>query len=136
MLETLFGISVGITLTDLGVLTAITTIVVQVLKSILPKKFPTKALTTIVALALTVTLVILGFGAGIVNIVIGVLAGFVVAFISMNGFDSLKDIWTRFTLGAASLDNYDTADEEDVETMEYADGENEVLNEDEMSGED
>jgi hypothetical protein len=105
------------------------------LKSVLPKKFPTKALTTIVALALTVTLVIIGFGAGVVNIVTGVLAGFIVAFVSMNGFDSLRDIWTRFTLGAASSDNNDTADEEDVETMEYADGENEVLEEDEMSGE-
>lgn len=136
MLETLFGISVGITLSDLGVLTALTTILVEVLKTILPKKFPTKALTVIIGLTLTLVLVILGFGAGVTNIVIGTLAGLVVAFISMNGFDALKDIWERFTVkGIAKqlMENHD--DEEDVETMEYSEGENEVLEEDEIEGE-
>ena len=65
MLETLLGIQVGVTLADLGAMTALVTIVVQVLKSVLPKKFPTKALTVIVALATSLTLVLLSFGAGI-----------------------------------------------------------------------
>lgn len=98
MLESLFGISVGITLSDLGVLTALTTIVVQVLKSILPKSFPTKILTVIIGLVLTIGLIITGFGFSFTNIGIGILAGFVVSFVSMNGFDSLKDIWQRFTM--------------------------------------
>jgi hypothetical protein len=33
--------------------------------------------------------------------VIGIISGFVVAFISMEGFDSLRNIWTRFTLKPA-----------------------------------
>lgn len=136
MLETLFGIQVGITLSDLGVLTALTTILVEVLKTILPKKFPTKALTVIIGLTLTLVLVILGFGAGVTNIVIGTLAGLVVAFISMNGFDALKDIWERFTVkGIAKQLMENSTDEEDVETMEYSEGENEVLEEDEIEGE-
>lgn len=98
MLESLFGISVGITLSDLGVLTALTTIVVQVLKSILPKSFPTKILTVIIGLVLTIGLIITSFGFSFTNIGIGILAGFVVSFVSMNGFDSLKDIWQRFTM--------------------------------------
>ena len=137
MLETLFGISIGITLSDLGVLTALTTVLVEVLKTILPKKFPTKALTIIVGLTLTLVLVILGFGAGVTNIVIGTLAGLVVAFISMNGFDALRDIWKRFTINGIAeqlMESHDD-DEEDVETMEYSEGENEVLEEDEIEGE-
>ena len=136
MLETLFGIQVGITLSDLGVLTALTTVLVEVLKTILPKKFPTKALTVIIGLTLTLVLVILGFGAGVTNIVIGTLAGLVVSFISMNGFDALKDIWERFTVKGITkqlIENHD--DEEDVKTMEYSEGENEVLEEDEIEGE-
>lgn len=122
MLESLFGISVGITLSDLGVLTALTTIVVQVLKSILPKSFPTKILTVIIGLVLTIGLIITGFGFSFTNIGIGILAGFVVSFVSMNGFDSLKDIWQRFTLG-------------NIE--EQLQKENEVLDEeDEVEGED
>ena len=122
MLESLFGISVGITLSDLGVLTALTTIVVQVLKSILPKSFPTKILTVIIGLVLTIGLIITGFGFSFTNIGIGILAGFVVSFVSMNGFDSLKDIWQRFTMGNIG---------------EQLQKENEVLDEeDEVEGED
>lgn len=124
MLETLLGIQVGVTLADLGAMTALVTIVVQVLKSVLPKKFPTKALTVIVALATSLTLVLLSFGAGIFNIVTGIFVGFIVAFISMNGFDSLREIWQRFQFGVMKTDEEEfNDDEEDVETVEYAEGE-------------
>lgn len=124
MLETLLGLQVGVTLADLGVMTALVTIVVQVLKSVLPKKFPTKALTVIIALAISVTLVILSFGAGLFNIVTGVIVGFIVAFISMNGFDSLREIWQRFQFGLLKNEVEETNDdEEDVETVGYTEGE-------------
>lgn len=137
MLETLFGLSIGISLSDLGALTALTTIIVEVLKNVLPKKFPTKALTIIVALTLTLIFGIMSFGSAVSSIVISALAGFIVAFISMNGFDSLKEIWNRFTADKiveefmSEMDD----DEEDVQIGEYSEGENEVLEEDEVEGE-
>lgn len=137
MLETLFGLSIGISLSDLGALTALTTVVVEVLKNVLPKKFPTKALTIIVALTLTLIFGIMSFGSAVSSIVISALAGFIVAFISMNGFDSLKEIWNRFTADKiveefmSEMDD----DEEDIQVGEYSEGENEVLEEDEVEGE-
>lgn len=139
MLETLFGLSIGITLADVCALTALTTVIVEVLKNALPKKFPTKALTVVIALAITITLGITSFGYAASTIILCALAGFIVAFISMNGFDSLKEIWKRFSVDkiAESLMSEDenTDDEEDIEIGEYSEGENEVLEEDEVEGE-
>ena len=139
MLETLFGLSIGITLADVCALTALTTVIVEVLKNTLPKNFPTKALTVIIALAITLTLGITSFGCAASTILICTLTGFIVAFISMNGFDSLKEIWKRFSVDkvAENLMNKDenTDDEEDVEIGKYSEGENEVLEEDEVEGE-
>jgi hypothetical protein len=36
---------------------------------------------------------------------IGLLMGFIVAFVSMNGFDSLREIWVRFTSGQKTDDD-------------------------------
>ena len=85
------------TLSALSVMAFLTMIVVEVLKQIVPKKFPTKALTVIVALLIAVIVPLLAPGAVVsfAFIATNVLNGFIVAFISMNGFDSLKDIWER-----------------------------------------
>lgn len=98
MLEKILGMSVNTTLTDLGALAALTSIIVQVLKKIIPSKFPTQALAIIVALFVTTLASVMYYGVMLSSFGIGILSGFVVAFIAMEGFDSLKSIWTRFTI--------------------------------------
>lgn len=98
MLEKILGMSVNTTLTDLGALAALTSIIVQVLKKIIPSKFPTQALAIIVALFVTTLASVMYYGVMLSSFGIGILSGFVVAFIAMEGFDSLKNIWTRFTI--------------------------------------
>ena len=51
----------------------------------------------IVALFITILASVMVYGVLFKTFVIGLISGFVVAFISMEGFDSLKNIWTRFT---------------------------------------
>ena len=89
---------INTTVTDLAALAALTSIIVQVLKHIVPSKFPTKALVVIVALIITVIASVMFYGVMLKAFGIGILSGFVVAFISMEGFDSLKSIWQRFTI--------------------------------------
>lgn len=96
MLEKILGMSINTTVTDLAALAALTSVIVQVLKHIVPSKFPTKALAIIVALFITVLASVMFYGVMFKAFGIGILSGFVVAFISMEGFDSLKSIWGRF----------------------------------------
>lgn len=82
-----------------GLCAAATSIVVQVLKNVIPKSFPTKILTTIVSF-----IVVLGYTFGfetvtIPTLVSSIFSGFVVSFVSMFGFDSLKETIGRFTDG-------------------------------------
>lgn len=98
MLEKLLGMTAGIGLGDLGAMAALTSIIVQVLKKIIPSKFPTQALVIIVALFVAIISCIMFYGVAVKAIGIGVLSGFVVAFVAMEGFDSLKNIWGRFVL--------------------------------------
>lgn len=98
MLEKILGITMSTTITDLGALAALTSIIVQVLKKIVPSKFPTQALVIIVALFVTTLASVMFYGVMLKAIGVGLISGFVVAFIAMEGFDSLKNIWTRFTL--------------------------------------
>ena len=96
MLETMLGISTGSVLGIAGTLAAINTIIVEVLKNILPKKIPTKLVAMISAMIITLGYI---FIFGIItpqSIILGILGGLVVAFISMFGFDSLKDVFERF----------------------------------------
>ena len=98
MLEKILGMTINTTVTDLAALAALTSIIVQVLKHIVPSKFPTRALVVIVALFVTVLASVMFYGVMLKAFGIGILSGFVVAFISMEGFDSLKSIWQRFTI--------------------------------------
>ena len=97
-METMLGISTYPVLGIIGTLAAINTIIVEVLKNILPEKVPTKIVAMVSAMV-----VVLGytFLFGVItpqNIVLSIFGGFVVAFISMFGFDSLKDVFDRFKI--------------------------------------
>lgn len=96
MLETMLGISASSVLGIAGTLAAINTIIVEVLKNILPKKVPTKLVAMISAMAVVFGYVFIFETLTIQNVIFSILGGFVVAFISMFGFDSLKDIIERF----------------------------------------
>lgn len=97
-METMLSISTSSVLGIVGTLAAINTIIVEVLKNILPKKVPTKIVAMISAMVVTLGYIFLF---GIItpqSIILSILGGFVVAFISMFGFDSFKDIFDRFKI--------------------------------------
>lgn len=93
MLGNIFGQS---GFADLSVLAAITTTLVQLIKQIIPKQIPTKIVTLVVGILVTLFFTLkdqtITFSAGIQ----GILMGCLTAFVSMNGFDALRDIWQRF----------------------------------------
>lgn len=80
----------------IGLLATLVSIVVQVLKGVLPQKFPTQLLTLIVSVIATVLAVIVMGGLSFTSVLGGIFGSFVVAFVSMNGFDTLKDLFTRY----------------------------------------
>lgn len=120
MIEKILGLGTGITLTDLGALAALTTIIVQVLKNILPKKIPTQLVTIIVGLVLSISTALVYFASPLEAVGIGVVIGLVTAFASMNGFDALKNIWLRFN----PTEPEDSGNEDPL--AEKAEGEEEV----------
>lgn len=85
------------TLGSISAMAFLTMIIVEVMKNVVPKKFPTQILTLIIALIIAVIIPFLAPGVVIsfATIAASVLNGFIIAFISMNGFDSLKKIWER-----------------------------------------
>lgn len=96
MLEFITGIAGTNALGVLGILTFMTTIIVEVLKNIITEEFPTKLLTIIVSFVVTIVFVIVFCEISLKSIILGVFGSFIVSFVSMNGFDSLKDIYSRF----------------------------------------
>ena len=96
MIEKILGLGTGVTLTDLGALAALTTIIVQVLKNLLPKKIPTQVVAVVVALVLSICTALVYFASPLEAVGVGIIIGLVTAFASMNGFDALKNIWERF----------------------------------------
>lgn len=95
-METILALTNGNLLGMAGVLAAMTSIVVQVLKNILPKEIPTKILTIIVAMLITIGYVIVAETISVGSILLAIFGGFVVAFIAMFGFDSFKETLERF----------------------------------------
>lgn len=93
MFNNLFGMQVSVS--DLSILATITTVLVQFLKQIVPKKFPTQILTLIVGIVITIIYVGITQDITAARIICAVLMGSITAFISMNGFDALRDIWKR-----------------------------------------
>lgn len=95
MFENLFGMG---SLSDLGILATITTIIVQLCKDYIPKKIPTKLVALVIGILVTMVFSFLTNGLDVATGIKGLFMGFIVSFISMNGFDSLKEIWTRFQI--------------------------------------
>ncbi len=86
----------------LTVLAFVVNILVQVLKGMVP--IPTKVLCLIVALAVNIASLIIFESEGYIafdltNIVVAVMGSPVIAFISMYGFDTFKELWERFKNG-------------------------------------
>lgn len=100
MLENLFG---NDSLAILGVLAALTTILVQFFKDLIPKKIPTKLVALVFGIGLSIFFGQCN-GFDFEKLIENILTGCVVAFISMNGFDSLKEIWQRFNLKGGEQD--------------------------------
>lgn len=88
---------ISIVVTIIGILVALTNVITQVVKQVTWDKIPTNVLSVIVAIALTIvagiaycqikTIVLTWY-----MVVALVVAGFMVAYAAMFGFDKLKDI--------------------------------------------
>lgn len=112
MIEKFLGITTGFSIVDIGVLAALVTIIVEVLKQILPKAFPTQILATGISILTSLLACFSFYQVNPESIFLGTILGFIVAFVSMKGFDSLKEIIMRFTLY-----QYDQIDEEEKEKV-------------------
>lgn len=93
----LTSLTAGTTLGVLGALSALTNIIVELIKGYLPK-VPTKIVTLIVAIIVCLVYAIMEMGFVVPTLVFGIFGGFVVAYAAMNGFDTIKDISDRFKL--------------------------------------
>lgn len=93
MFNNLFGMG---DLSDLGLLSAMIVVIVQLIKQIIPKKVPTQLVTLIVGIMLSCFLILPNFDFSLVVLFKSILIGFLSAFVAMNGFDSLNEIWQRF----------------------------------------
>lgn len=100
-MESIFNVLGLGTLEFISAATFLTIIIVEVLKKMISKTFPTQILTLIVALIVAVIIPILAPDAAVsvTSVITSILNGFVIAFISMNGFDSMESIWKRLTVG-------------------------------------
>lgn len=99
MIESILGISIGTLLGTVGGLAFIVSLITEVLKDWLPKKFPTKLLVMIISLILTIGFVLLSGGVSVINGVYGAIGSFIVSFVSMYGWDSFKELYNRFRYG-------------------------------------
>lgn len=94
MFNSLFGMG---DLADLSLLSALIVVIVEVIKQFIPKKVPTQIVTLIIGIALSLFLILPNFEITFITIIKSILIGFLAAFVSMNGFDSLNNIWLKFT---------------------------------------
>ena len=98
MLE-MMGLSASTVLGGLGMLAAVVNIIVQMIKGFIPKKIPTQVITILISLVVCIAFVFIFWEIGVKTLVIGIFMTPIVAFTSMNGFDTLKKIWSRFQIG-------------------------------------
>lgn len=99
MLDNLQDIFGGMGIDQASTLSAMVIIIVQVLKAILPKKFPTQFLAIIVSFIVCYGFLFLSGQTAINDCVLGVFESFTVAFLSMFGHDTLKDVISRIPTG-------------------------------------
>lgn len=100
----LASLTAGTTLGVLGALSALTNIIVELVKGYLPK-VPTKIVTLIVAIIVCLVYAIMEMGFVAPALVFGIFGGFVVAYAAMNGFDTIKDISQRLSLKNGGADS-------------------------------
>jgi len=110
MIDSFLGLTTGFSIVDIGVLAALVTIIVEVLKGIFPKELPTQILATCASLFISIIVTIGFYNLSLTSVTLGIILGFIVAFVSMKGFDALKEVITRFTLY-----NYDKIQEDEEE---------------------
>ena len=96
MFEIFIGMSTGNVLGAIGILAAIVSIFTELFKNIIPKSFPTKALVMITSLIITLGFILIFCAISIKMIAFGIIGSFVVAFISMYGWDTFKEIIIKF----------------------------------------
>lgn len=96
MFEVFIGMSTGNVLGVIGILAAIVSIFTELFKNIIPKSFPTKALVMISSLIITLGFILIFCAISIKMIAFGIIGSFVVAFISMYGWDTFKEIIIKF----------------------------------------
>ena len=96
MFEVFIGMSTGNVLGAIGILAAIVSIITELFKNIIPKSFPTKALVMITSLIITLGFMLIFCAISVKMIVLGIIGSFVVAFISMYGWDTFKEIIIKF----------------------------------------
>jgi hypothetical protein len=96
MLGLISSTSAGTILGIIGILAIIVNIITEVLKSIVPANFPTKALVLIVSFVVTLLFVLIFCIISFQTIALGIVGSFIVAFISMYGWDTLKEIIVKF----------------------------------------
>lgn len=96
MFEVFIGMSTGNVLGVIGILAAIVSIFTELFKNIIPKSFPTKALVMITSLIITLGFILIFCAINIKMIAFGIIGSFVVAFVSMYGWDTFKEIIIKF----------------------------------------
>lgn len=79
----------------IGILATIVSIIVEILKGFLSKTIPTRLLVLIVSLIVTIIAITVFCEISFEIICAGIIGSFVVGFISIYGWDSLKSIYDR-----------------------------------------
>lgn len=93
----IFTLSEGLNLNEVSTLAAMVAVITEVLKNIVPQKFPTKGLALIVSILVVYGYLIIGGDITTSKMTFGAFESFVVSFISMFGYDTFKDIGGKFT---------------------------------------
>lgn len=92
MLELTLGLTGDSILGIVGTLAIIVSVITEIFKNIVSQKFPTKALALIISLIVTLLFVIFFCTLNVKTIILGIVGSFVVAFISMYGWDTFSEI--------------------------------------------
>ena len=94
--------NIGTICGGLAALAFVVNIIVEVTKDFIP--VPTKAWAMIVSCVVSVSALFIASAYDVLplnasNIILSVLGSFIVAYVSMYGFDTFKDLWNRFQNG-------------------------------------
>lgn len=79
----------------LGISIFLTSIIVEILKRVLPKSIPTQILTLIVSMLVCFSFSIVEGDLTLNTVIPNFFNGFINAYGSMYGYDTIKDLWNR-----------------------------------------